>query len=451
MADDEGLEGALLSASLVDLVTGEKLDGFGEKTLACPASVWKLLTTSAALSELGPDFRFNTKLVYAGQIKGGILKGDLLIIGSGDPSLGSRHFGEDFDSVLQGWVSAVREAGIDSIEGKIIGNAAHLQGLALPRTRIWEDMANYYGTGIYGLNFNDNTYFVSFSTPDDPGLPAKVLTIYPEVPGLVLESEVESSTIQADRAFIFGSPMDTKRIVRGTLPAGRDRYTIKGSIPDPALFAAFHLDQRLVDAGIPVSQPPESEYDQFREPVTYKVIAEVSSPPLKDLVRHINLESDNLMAEGLLLQLGAKAGEASIEGGLDALRSFLKGIWGENARFFAYDGSGLSRFNSVSAKQICDLLVRANSNQVLKTHLLNELPRAGKEGSVKWFGLHTNLAGNTRLKSGSMEGVKAYAGVLTTYTGRELAFAIMVNNFGMPSVELRKKIEEWLIRAYGQF
>jgi D-alanyl-D-alanine carboxypeptidase/D-alanyl-D-alanine-endopeptidase (penicillin-binding protein 4) len=353
--------------------------------------------------------------------------------------------------VLQKWVSAIKDAGIDSISGEVIGNAAHLQGLALPRTRIWEDMGNYYGTGIYGLNFNDNTYFVSFSTPDEPGLSAKVVNVYPEVPQLSLESEVVSSTIQSDRAFIFGSPLDTKRVIRGTLPAGRDRFTIKGSIPDPALFAAHHLSERLEEAGISISQNPASEYEIFREPVTYKILTEIESPPLKDLVRHINMESDNLMAEGLLLQLGAKAGEASIEGGLDALRSFLKGIWGENARFFAYDGSGLSRFNSVSAKQICDLLVRANSNQVLKTHLLNELPRAGKEGSVKWFGLHTNLAGNTRLKSGSMEGVKAYAGVLTTYTGRELAFAIMVNNFGMPSVELRKKIEEWLIRAYGQF
>lgn len=450
VADDQ-LQGALISAVLVDAITGERLEEFQPNALACPASVWKLMTTAAALSKLGPDFKFTTVLAYTGEIESGVLKGDLIIIGSGDPTLGSRHFQHGLDEVLDQWVTSVKAFGIDSITGNVIGNGAHLKGQPLPRTRIWEDIGNYYGSGIFGLNFNDNTYFLSFSTPDEPEEQATLLNVYPEVPDLTITSEVQSSTIQSDQAYIFGSPLSNKRVVRGTLPLGRDRFVIKGSIPDPALFAAYHLKIKLEESEVGVGGVAQSETEYFREPITYKKIDEVLSPSVSEIVSHTNRESDNLMAEGLLIQLGAKAGEPSLEKGIEELTEFLKGIWGENSHFFAYDGSGLSRFNAVSAGQIADLLVRANRIEMLKTNLLEPLPKAGKDGSVKWFGLHTNLARNARLKSGSMENVRAYAGIFTTYTGRELIFAIEVNNYSVSGVEVRKKVEDWLVRAYGRY
>jgi D-alanyl-D-alanine carboxypeptidase/D-alanyl-D-alanine-endopeptidase (penicillin-binding protein 4) len=447
---DEELSGATISAKLVDAVTGEELESFQNRVLACPASVWKLATTSAALATLGSDFRFSTPLVYDGKIENGVLHGNLIILGSGDPSLGSRHFDNGFDEVLEAFAKSVADAGIDSITGKVIANGAHFRGQSIPGTRVWEDMGNYFGTGIHGLNFNDNTYFLNFRTLPEPDQPAQLLSIYPEVPDLEIDTEVMSSTIQSDQAYIYGSPLESKRTVRGTLPLGRERFTIKGSIPDPALFAAFHLNEKLQSMGI-FSAGYAEEKNIYREPVTYKVLLRMESPPLKEIVAHINKESDNLMAEGLLVQLGARNGEASIQTGLEALEVYLKSIWGSEATFFAYDGSGLSRFNAVSAEQMTGLLVHVRNNSELKGQLLDQLPEAGKEGSVKWFGLHTNLAGNAKLKSGSMKNVKAYAGVMQTYSGRELAFAIFVNNFEISSTEVRKKIEDWLIRAYGHY
>lgn len=447
---DEDLRGATISAILVDALTGEEIESYNEEVLACPASVWKLTTTSAALSEFGKDFRFKTWLVYSGEIKDSILHGDLLIIGSGDPSLGSRYFDNGFDDVLLSLTQAVISAGIDSIAGKVIGNGAHLQGQSIPGTRVWEDMGNYFGAGIHGLNFNDNTYFLSFKTPAEPNLLADLLTVYPEVPGLVLVSEVVSSTIQSDQAYIYGSPLDLKRTVRGTLPLGQDRFTIKGSIPDPGLFMAYHLREKLSKVGVE-SKGYAAESDLFREPVTYKKLATTESVPLSEIIKHINKESDNLMADGLLVQLGAKNGNPSYEGGLEALEKYLREIWGKEATFFAYDGSGLSRFTAVSAEQLAKLLVHMRKSETQRKYLLEELPEAGKEGSVKWFGLRTNLSGNTKLKSGSMKNVKAYAGVLQTYSGRELAFVIMVNNFEISGTEVRKKIEDWLIRSYGHY
>jgi len=447
---DEDLAGATISAMLVDALSGEELESHNKEVLACPASVWKLTTTSAAIGELGSDFRFTTDLVFTGEIRDSVLMGDLIVIGSGDPTLGSRHFSNGFDELLQKYVEFVISVGIDSIAGTVIGNGAHLRGQTIPGTRVWEDMGNYFGAGIYGLNFNDNTYFLNFSTAAEPDIPAKLLSIYPEVPGLKIESEVMSSTIQSDQAYIYGSPLESKRIVRGTLPLGQDRYTIKGSIPDPSLFMAYHLREKLSEAGVS-SEGYAAENNLFREPITYKKLATTESIPLSDIVKHINQESDNLMADGLLVQLGAKNGNPSLEGGIHALEKYLREIWGEEAAFFAYDGSGLSRFTAVSAEQLAKLLVHMRNSETHRKYLLEELPEAGKEGSVKWFGLRTNLSGNTKLKSGSMKNVKAYAGVLQTYSGRELAFAILVNNFEVSGTEVRKKIEDWLIRAYGHY
>jgi D-alanyl-D-alanine carboxypeptidase/D-alanyl-D-alanine-endopeptidase (penicillin-binding protein 4) len=451
IVDDPELKGASISVVLSDLITGEILDSYDEDRRLCPASVWKLLTSAAALEILGPDFRFRTELSLRGKVENGVLYGDVVIIGSGDPSLGSRHFGEDLDFVLEQWSSAIRSLGIDSITGDIIGNAAYLQGDGLPRTRVWEDMGNYYGTAVSGLNIADNTYFLAFSTPDEPGEVAEITDLFPEVPGLEIRSEVESSTIQADRAFIFGSPLDETRIVRGTLPAGRDRFVIKGSVPNPPLFAAFHLEKKLSELGIGIGGTARAELLEVLQPSILRKIHSSFSPELKDLVAHTLKESDNLFAEAILIQLGAERGEANLESGIEALHEIFGPVMENQYPFFAYDGSGLSRFNAISANQLMELLKRCRKKDELHSYLLQAMPLAGREGTMKWFGRSTNLESNLRGKSGSMDRVRAYAGYFTSFSGRELGFVILINTYEGSGTVIRKKVEDWLLRSYGQF
>lgn len=443
-----GDSAASVSAMVVDIVTGEVIDEVNADTRLCPASVWKVATTVAAVDILGADFKFRTLLGFMGKLSGGVLHGDLILVGGGDPSLASRHFDHDAESMLNRWVEAVKSAGIDSVTGRVRVNTAHFLGATLPRTRIWEDMGNYYGTGASGFNFNDNTYFVSFHVPDQPGDTARITEVYPEVPNLQISSEVLASTIQSDRAFIFGSPLDTKRIVRGTLPAENSRYTIKGALPDPGLFAAFHFHRALREAGIGVAGGYAVENIPL-EPAVYTVLDEVQSPRLAELARHINVESDNLFAETLLLQLGAHRGKPTVEGGLEVLDDYYRTICQTRYPYFAYDGSGLSRFTAISARQLIQILRHARLDPHLREEVLTGLPLAGREGGMKWFASRTNLAGNLRAKSGSMEKVRAYAGYFTTYTGRELAFAVMVNNFQGSGLDVRKDIENYLLRIYG--
>lgn len=449
-AENPDLKGALLSVAIADITTGEILESQNIDQRLCPASVWKLFTTSAAIKILGSDFRFHTVIAYQGNLKNGVLDGNIFIIGGGDPSLGSRFFDQSFESLLSEWVKNIKDAGIDSIHGKIIANAVHFSGDGIPRTRIWEDMANYYGAAVSGLNINDNTYSVDFEVPADVDQKARILKVTPEVPGLQITSEVLSSKILSDQAFIFGSPFDNERVVRGTLPAGNGHFEIKGSLPNPPLFAAWHLEKSLENSGVGVSDGIAVELSTLHERATLKVIATHESPPLSELVEHTNIHSDNLFAETFLYQIGAKNGDPSLQGGLDALNEFYKPIC-SSYPFYAYDGSGLSRFTAVSARQVVQLLAYDSQDDILQKNLLEKLPMAGVQGSMRWFGNRSNLQGNLRGKSGSMEKVKAYAGVITALSGRQFAFAVLINNFDGSPNHIKDLIEKMLLEAYGDY
>lgn len=450
-AQSAELKGALVSVTISDMETGAVLDALNSDQRLCPASVWKLFTTTAALKILGPEFKFRTILAYDGKIENGTLIGNIYIIGGGDPSLGSEYFEPGFNQLMAIWSNAIKAAGIDSINGRLVANASHFSGDGMPRTWIWEDMGNYYGAAVSGLNINDNTYALDFRVPSELGKKAKLLSVDPEVPGLQIRSEVLSSTIQSDRAFIFGAPYSNERIVRGTLPAGRDHFKVKGSIPNPPLFAVSHLQKALKSQGINVSNGITIEESTYREPATYRILYEHFSNPLRDLTKHINVESDNLYAEALLYQIGIKAGEGSLMSGIESLQKFYEPILGAEYPFFAYDGSGLSRFTAVSTAQISALLHYCNQDELLRKNLLENLPVAGMDGTMKWFGRRTNLSNNLRGKSGSMDTVRAYAGYFNAHTGRRISFAVVVNNFDGSASEMRQKIEAMLLKIYGDY
>lgn len=445
------LKGALISIQISDLVTGESLQAVNPDLRLCPASVWKLFTTSAALSQLGGDFQFRTTLAYDGLLEGDTLHGNVYILGGGDPTLGSRYFDLPMEKLMETWTVAVEKAGIKYIDGNIVANSSHFRGDVIPRTRIWEDMGNYYGAPVWGLNINDNTYFVDFKLPDEVGELAEIVNVHPEVPGLELTSEVVVAAQRGDQAYIFGTPQSNQRTIRGTLPAGAKNYTIKGSLPDAPMMAAHQLRQYLQKSGIGGMEAIAVEQNQVREPATLKTLSTIKSPALSEIIKQTNVRSDNLFAETLLLQLGVKYGDPTIEGGLKAVAEFYKKACSSNCHLSAYDGSGLSRFTAVSAAQVVDLLLYDNQDLTQRKLLLDQLPNAGKEGSLKWFGDRTNLEGNMRAKSGSMEGVRAYAGQMSTFTGRQLGFAVLVNNFDGSGIELKEKIEHMLLQIYGDY
>jgi len=446
--NDPALKGAGTSVIVFDLVTDETLESHNKDLKLCPASTWKVLSMAAVAESVEYLNPFKTELIVDGIIEEGTLNGDIIIKGSGDPTLGSEVFNENPMQILERWSELIREAGIEQIEGQIIADESWLEGESLPRTRIWEDMANYYGAHISGLNFFDNTYTVNFNTRMDPEEKVKLLGYSPEVPGLELTNYVKASTIRYDRAFIFGSPLSAKRTIRGTLPMGYDSYEIKGSIPDPALFCVFHLNKKLEEIGI---SSKGIATVRKAHPGSLQLLDVHYSPDLQMMIENVLVESNNLYAEALTARLGESDGKGNLETGVKRVHEFYSKHCDSGSQIHGFDGSGLSRFNAISAQQFQHLLSYCNDSKKLKKMILSKLPRFGESGTVRHMGKQGPLMGNVAAKSGSMTGVLAYVGYLNAASGRQLGFAILINNFELPNYQIRQAIEQYLTNVYQSY
>jgi len=450
LLSSKGLEHASIGLLAVDLKTGDTLLDFNSDKSLVAASTQKLLTSAAALEILGADFTFKTILEYDGIITNdGVLTGNIIIRGGGDPALGSPLFAEFYGDLFERWVQAIKTAGIIKIEGKIIGDGSIFGEPEIPATWVWEDIGNYYGSSALGLNLYDNTYFIDFKTLDKAGSPAEILKISPSMPWLTFENQVTASDENRDMAYIFITDQPNHRVIKGTLPKNKEHFTIKGAIPDPAFLAAFELTNALEKAGIMVSDKPVSVYKKA-ETKNCQILLEISSPPLSQIIYYLNLKSINLYAETLLKQIGLVVGnDPSTEASCKELESFWKSHGMDTGGMFLKDGSGLSRYNALTAGQLVFALQYMKNNSENFVVFENSLPVSGKSGSLESIGKNTPAEGNLRAKSGYMERCMSYAGYVTTISGREVAFDVCVNNYSCSNSEMRKILEELMVGMSG--
>ena len=440
---DPELKNASINCCVMDVESGEIVLETIPQISVVPASVQKTITTATAIELLGPDYTFKTTLSYFGELnkKTGVLKGGLLIKGGGDACLGSEYFKEHYNGFEQKWIDAIKKAGIKRIEGPILYDASIYDDQQIPRTWIWEDMGNYYGAGALGLNIFDNMYRIYFSSPKAPGKPTKIVKIDPEVPDLELDNQVKSAANNRDNAYVFGSPYNMSRVVRGTIPANRNSFAVKASIPDPPLFVAQYLKRVLQGGGICVVGEPEKTKICVDDNKNYVHLYTIESPTLKEIIRETNVESINLFAEQLLKHIGLQlTGEGSTASGVKAVMEFWedKGIQCEG--MFLVDGSGLSRFNAITARQLVDVISYMSLQSPYSSEYIKSLPEAGINGTMKYY-FKDRLPDDGRIKTGSMTRVRSMAGLVGS-KGKRKVFAIMVNNYSCSGSELKKKMEQ---------
>ncbi len=439
--NEPDLKGAAISISVERLNSGKRIASYQPNTRLTPASIQKLVVTSAALDILGPDYTFTTRLVHSGKIdENGILNGDLIIQGGGDPSLGSPELESavKFEDLQEQWVAAIQKAGIKKITGKIIGDGGHYEGYFAGPGWPWEDLGNYYGAGVWGLNILENSFELNFQLSNNKSKGPQIIKQYPGIPNLLLLNELKTGDPDSgDQAFIFGGPFSYKRWIRGSLPQGTGQYTIYGSIPDPAYFAAYHLRQKLLTAGID-SKSATTQIDAPFVHLGLKNIHEIKSPPLSELVRAANHESINLYCEVFLREIGKE--RKSGEKGLEKLAQWLteKGI--DNSGFILKDGSGLTPQNAISASAMCSLIRNRKSDN----SFTSSLPIGGVNGTAKYVLKNSQAKGKVMLKSGSMSGVRAYAGIANPEGGEPLVFCIIANNFTAKSGDVRRAMERFM-------
>ncbi len=411
-AKEDPLDHATVSCYAVHMPSGKVLiDENSDKSLV-PASCMKLVTTATALHLLHPDSNFTTELAYDGFIdEKGTLQGNLYIIGGGDPCLGSFRF-VSLENQIALWSLAAIDAGIKAIKGKVFGDASKWEeAMAVPSWQ-WEDLGNYYGAGASALSFHENAYFLWLKSGKQLGEPVSVVRMEPEIPFLAFKNRSKTGDKgSGDNIIIYGSEFSLSQHIRGTIPLGEEAFLVKGAIPSPAFLAAELLKKDLQSRQIPVLE------DYVEENTSKTVIHKTHSPDLSKIVFETNQHSINLYAEHLLKQMG----EGSSEKGLKAVTDFWHAQKINLSGFYMADGSGLSRKNLLTTKQLVSILLFMKKGPYF-SFFFDSLPKSG----------------DVQAKSGSMSLIKAYAG----YRG-DIAFAIFINQ--CPDGQLaRKKIEEFV-------
>jgi D-alanyl-D-alanine carboxypeptidase/D-alanyl-D-alanine-endopeptidase (penicillin-binding protein 4) len=433
----ENLRHAAIGFKAVELNSGMLIADYNSSISLTPASNMKIVTTATALDIMGADFHFETPLFYDGFIRNRVLTGNLYVLGTGDPTLGSEHFEGDKETFLSEWLAGIRASGIRKISGDIIilDQLFGYEGIAPKWT--WEDLGNYYAPGIYGISVFDNMYSLRLQSYAAESQPL-ILSMTPEIEEISFSNDIIVCDTRTNEVAIFGLPFSYERRLYGTMSPGQTSFTIKGDIPDPGLFLAKHLRAYLQKNGIDIS----GEATTFRlKPQTadiQNVLAKVLSPPLAIVTQVVNVKSNNHFAEHLFRTLKIK--------GIDIPAYWAKkGL--DSSALFMYDGSGIAPANAVSAGFLVDLLQYMDRKEGREGAFFQSLPIAGKEGTVASFLKNTSLQGKAHLKSGSISDVQSYSGYIEK-GGKRYAFSLIINRFSGKRTELRKDIEQLLTNLF---
>jgi D-alanyl-D-alanine carboxypeptidase/D-alanyl-D-alanine-endopeptidase (penicillin-binding protein 4) len=454
-AKEKTLRHATISATFMDAGSGKTIAGFNIDKSLTPASSLKTVTTATALSILGADYKFKTELQYDGKLNGALLDGNLYIKGFGDPTLGSPNMelAQPMDSIIGFFLNALKKKDIKKINGLIVGDGSYFSSGASGDAWAWNDLGNYYGAGAFGLNINENYYTIHFIQNNSIGKKLTIKSIEPNIQNLLLVSEVVSAEKgSGDNAYIFGAPYTYLRHVRGTLPIGSGLFKIKGSMPDPPLFAAQLLANSLQRAHIEQQGYATTQWELEREgnaPTNNRTTLYTHfSPALKDIVKTAHFESVNLYCEAMLRELGKRlAQDGSAAAGIKVVMDFWKEKGLDTNGFFMEDGSGLSPKNAVSSYQLAKILQLMSLDKQLFPIFYETFPQAGQEGTVKNLLKNTKAASKIKAKSGSMERVRSYTGYIKGKNDSLICFSIIVNNYTCSNGALTDMIEKTLTQA----
>ena len=417
-----GLDHAVVGVLVKSLTDGRTLYERNADLALIPASNQKLLTSAAALSLLGPEYRFQTFLFSGGTVDAsGVLNGDLVLRGGGDPSLTL--------TGLAALADSVKTAGIRSVTGRILADDTRFDTRRLGDSWSWDDEAAAYQPQISALCFNENVVAVTVAPGPKSGAPARVTltpdTDYVTVQNTALTAPSGEATLAVDRA-----RGQNKILVSGSQPIGAKPFTVRVTVEDPALFAARLFRDLLRDRGIRVANP------EIRGPTppTAVIIGKGASAPLSVLTRFAFKQSDNLYEEVFLKTLGAETtGEGSgAEGaGGRALRAFLRSAKVDTDALAIADGSGLSTHNLVTPRVLVSLLAYMDHDAppAARTVYRDALPVGGVDGTLGTRFRGTPAAGNVRAKTGTLGIAVSLSGYATTKAGEPLVFSILINHY----------------------
>lgn len=466
---------------VLDLTSGKVIYSLDSDHLFLPASNVKLLTTAAALTMAGPDYRFSTTVETSGKLDAqGRLLGDLVIVGRGDANISGRVLPYQKKTertspptqILEELADQVVLKGVKIVDGGVVGDDTLYSAQRYGEGWAYDDLQWLDGAPVSALSLNDNVVFIKIHPGDQAGDKALV-TIEPENTYYEVDNRVVTSATGVTRKIgIHHDLGSSKVVIWGSIPLDDAGFSEATAIDDPALFTADLFRGILEKRGITITGKTRALHNEvaqfFDQPqlketapqdsqhcCTEQVPVSVSPPPqilakhvslpLLEDVRVTNKTSQNLHAELLLRLIGKMSGGmGSFEDGSAALRRFLLKAGLKNDDFFLLDGSGLSRRDLIAPAAVVQLLTYA-ARQPWGPAYEQTLPVAGTDGSLAERFLNTPAIGLIHAKTGTLSHVNALSGYGETLSGRRFAFSIFCNNHNLPSPKVISAIDSIVV------
>lgn len=432
--NDPSFNNAFWGVMIKSLKTGDVIYKKNQDKLFIPASLMKLFTSSSALLLLGSDFRYKTDIYTDGVIDRGVLKGDLIIRGSGDPTLSGRFKEQECTQIFVAWADSLLARGIKKIDGNIIGDDNIFDDVGLGNGWSWDLRNKWFAAPSGALSFNENLIEIEV-TPTLPNFPA-LLSFSPESKLYTFANKVITVEDGYSKDIEIYKRGDSEIFtIMGTLKENSQRVKVFAPIDNPTQYAVTVFQEILETKGITLSGYAfdNDEINRGLDYNEFELLFSHYSEKLKDIIFELNKKSNNFFAEQLLKTLGHEInGYGTTENGVKACKELFK-VMGINPENLIYaDASGLSRLNLVTPKQIANVLeYMYKSNEF--SSFYESLPVAGMDGTMIDRMKKTKAEGNVRAKPGLLNGVRALSGYLKTADNEPLVFSIIVNNYLVPS------------------
>ncbi len=401
--------------------------------LVMPASNQKLITGAVALARLGPEYQWQTTFLRTGPIVKGVLRGDLVIVGTGDPSVSAAMRGDPlaaFDSLI----TALRGSGITRIAGRVRSSDGHaFPGSPLGFGWDWDDLDAPYGAGVSELMFNDSFTDVQVRGCRAAGLAACVTTT-PARTTPVIRSQVTSRVARtgvADIQWWRDSAATPGIVVRGSIASG-DSVQFSAAQPDVRGSYVAAAREALIRSGIRVA-------DRVIPSTGADTIAVLRSAPLREVLKAMQKPSQNQVAEALFRTLGLEGtGVGTPDSARAVVERQLDG-WGVRRDAHAIrDGSGLSRHDYLTPRSIVQVLDTMRRSATFPV-FYESLPVPGEDGTLK--NRMQRFSERVRAKTGTIDKARALSGFATTSTGELIVFSIVANNFTVSNREVDRIAE----------
>lgn len=432
LEEDTQFKHATFGMYVVETKTGKSVYEKNIQTGLAPASCQKVITSASAFELLGKDFRYKTFIGIDSSVN--YNAGSLFLIGTGDPTLGSWRWKNTVDTVVLSKITAaLKRNKLLSFEKNLYIDDVAFGLQPLPDGWIWEDIGNYFGAACFGFNWHENQYDLILQPGQKEGYPATIMGTNPKLPGFSFTNTIRTGARNSgDQAYIYTVPFSTAAFTRGTIPLQQNKFTISGSIPDPAKAFAHELMEHLKKENIivPGEYYSYSNNLRFNQPVAKatQYIDSILSPSLDSMNYWFLKKSINVYGEAFLKSIAASRHSFTNDPGIyDRAIALVQDFWKERgiekSALNIMDGSGLSPANRVTVHALVTVM-QYTRQQNWFSSFYNALPELNA----------------IKMKDGYIGGVRSYTGYVKSKSGIEYTFSFIVNNFAGSPASVREKM-----------